>query len=79
MIDPLESILFHLLERSVSISAVDLCPWDEQRAEWLLARAGMIQYAPGLWEWTDRTRDWSRQVRAELGVDPRERRRRATA
>lgn len=71
MIDPLEAVLWYLLERRTSVATTDLCSWDEQRAERVMATARMHQEVPGQWAPTAATRWWSQRVWSQLRVDPR--------
>lgn len=66
MNDHLEVALWFMLERQHSVAAVDLCPWDEQRAERVLAAARCYQHSPGLWGPTAETRAWSESMSREL-------------
>lgn len=70
MIDPLEAVLWYLLERRTVVATTDLCAWDEQRAERIMAHARMYQDAPGLWIPTKATQGWSKRVWAQIGPDP---------
>jgi hypothetical protein len=66
MLDPIAVHLFFMLQRTTSVAAVDLCWFDEQYAERILAQARMYQHAPGLWACTGDTAAWAQQMRTEI-------------
>lgn len=78
--NPLVVHLFFMLEKQSSVCAHDLCPWDEDAAEEVLAQARCYQHASGLWAPTEMTRVWSvrtiEAIKREMRNDDHRRHRR---
>lgn len=71
--DPIAVHLFFLLQKQTSVSAVDLCWFDEQRAEEVMVRARMYQHAPGMWATTELTAEFVKHIHREIGRMPKAR------
>lgn len=70
MIDPIAAHLFFLLQKQTSVSTVDLCWFDEQRAEEVMVSARMYQHAPGMWATTALTAAFVKRMHAEIVAIP---------